>query len=352
MSQLFYIMTVPGLETLAFSEIRAKVPDADLVKFARGITLFRTTANPVDLLELRVSEDVFVALAHIKGLGSGRDALRVLHSATLNSDVYSALAAWRRTHNGYPPKSWRVVSQKVGTHDFRRIDAGQAVADALQKALPRGMRHLKDDTDIEIWLWLSGSEAVIGVRLSDASMRHRRYKQEHLPASLRPTVAAAMGWLAQPIAQDIVLDPLCGAGTVLIERALLAPYQQLLGGDIRPEAVEMAQHNARSAHVRAAWQAWDARSLPLEQGSVSRIISNLPFGKQIGSHAQNISLYAQLATEFRRVLTPDGLLVTLTSEDRLWESTLREHGWRINKKVVLVVLGQPASIFVVKREEA
>jgi len=41
--------------------------------------------------------------------------------------------------------------------------------------------------------------------------------------------------------------------------------------------------------------------------------------------------------------------VTLTSDDRLWDSLLRKRGWHIDKKVVLVVLGQPASIFVAER---
>ena len=180
-------------------------------------------------------------------------------------------------------------------------------------------------------------------------MRHRTYKSEHLPASLRPTVAASMAWLAQPTAEDIVLDPLCGAGTVGIERALLAPFKSVSGGDIRKEAVAMATHNARAAHVKATWSEWDARSLPLENASVTRIISNLPFGKQIGSPQENTSLYAALVKEFSRILTKDGVQVTLTSDDRLWEMALRDAGWRVTKKVVLVVLGQPASIFVAEK---
>src|SRR5712691_10111157 len=280
----FYVMAMPGLETLAFSEIRANVPDAELVKFARGIALFRTALSPQDLLQLRTVEDLFVALAHVTGLGHGRDALRVLYSATLNADISSALALWRRSHNRMLPRTWRVVSQKQGTHDFRRIDAGQAVSDALRRALPRGMHLVEDDADIEFWLWLHGSEALIGLRLSDATLRHRTYKREHLPASLRPTVAAALGWLARPTREDSVLDPLCGAGTILIERALLAPLAQALGGDIRDEAVAMARRNARSANVRANWQVWDARSLPIDSASVTRLITNLPFGKQISAH--------------------------------------------------------------------
>ncbi len=349
MSHLFYIMTVPGLETLAFSEIRANVADAELVKFARGIALFRTATEPGDLLNLHTVEDVFFALAHVKGLGHGHDALRVLHGATLNADLTSALASWRRVHPGTQPRTWRVVSQKSGTHDFRRVDAGQAVTDALRRSMPRSLRHVEDDADVEFWLWLSGSELLIGLRLSDATMRHRSYKREHLPASLRPTIGAAMSWLARPTAQDIVLDPLCGTGTIVIERALLAPFDRVIGGDIRDEAVAMARRNARSADVMATWKVWDARSLPFDEASVTRILTNLPFGKQIGTHETNVDLYAALIQEFGRVLTPDGLMVTLTSEDRLWDKVLREHNWKIVKKVVIVVLGQPASIFVTER---
>ncbi len=122
-----------------------------------------------------------------------------------------------------------------------------------------------------------------------------------------------------------------------------------MGGDIRNEAVAMAQRNAKSAHVAIEWSVWNARSLPLAEASITRILTNLPFGKQISSPQELEELYTALAQEFRRVLTPDGLLVTLTSADRLWENTLRMQGWRIVKKVVLVVLGLPASIFVVEK---
>jgi 23S rRNA G2445 N2-methylase RlmL len=211
------------------------------------------------------------------------------------------------------------------------------------------MHHVEDDADVEFWLWLSGSEALIGLRLSDATMRHRTYKREHLPASLRPTVAAAMGWLSHPTPDDIILDPLCGAGTILIERALLAPFETAIGGDIRKEAVAMARRNADSAGVTITWRVWDARSLPLDAASVNRVITNLPFGKQIGTHETNQTLYTKLSQEFRRVLQTEGRLVTLTSEDRLWDTVLHDSGWRIVKKVVLVLLGQPASIFVAER---
>ena len=41
-------------------------------------------------------------------------------------------------------------------------------------------------------------------------------------------------------------------------------------------------------------------------------------------------------------------MVTLTSDDRLWDAVLRDGAWQIDKKIVCVLLGQPASIFVTR----
>jgi 23S rRNA G2445 N2-methylase RlmL len=348
--QSYYVMTMPGLESIAFSEIKAHLPDAELLKFARGIAVFRTGASVAELLRLRTTEDVFVLLRHVTHLGRATSVLRVLHSATLQADVPQALELRRTGRHGPKPRTWRVVSQKQGEHEFRRVDAGEAVADALRRLLPRSLRRQEDAADLEFWVSISGSEAVIGLRLSDATMRHRSYQRRHLPASLRPTVAAAMAWLSGPTPSDRALDPLCGAGTILIERAQLLDYEQLIGGDIRPEAVEAARSNTRAAGARVSLQVWDARSLPLDAAGVTRIITNLPFGKQIGTPKANERLYPALMAEFDRVLAADGVLVALTSLDRQFQHLLDEQGWRATKKVVVVVLGQPATIFVAQRQ--
>ena len=346
----YYAMTMPGLETVAYSEIKSRLPDAELVKFARGIVLLRSGAPVGTLLKVRTCEDVFVTLRHISHLGRSREAVRVLHSATLQADSTKALSLWQVARHA-SPRTWRVVSQKRGEHEFRRIDAGKAVGDALQRLLPRSLHRLEDSADLEFWVSINGSEAFIGLRLSDATMRHRRYKQEHLPASLRPTVAAAMGWLSTPTATDRVLDSLCGAATVLIERGQLAGYQELVGGDIRPEAVAAARRNAKAAGIPISLQVWDARALPIDSASVTRILTNLPFGKQLGSSLANEHLYPAVVKEFDRVLTAEGVLVALTSQDRYFQQVLSAQGWYTSKKVVLVLLGQPATIFVAQRQQ-
>src|SRR5207244_1805177 len=113
--------------------------------------------------------------------------------------------------------TYHLVTQMNGEHGYRRTDAREALARGLAGKLPASWRQAEEDAAVEVWLTIEGSTAVCGLRLSDRTMRHRKYKLEHLPASLRPTVAAAMVRLADLKPRMVVLDPMCGAGTILAE---------------------------------------------------------------------------------------------------------------------------------------
>ena len=148
--------------------------------------------------------------------------------------------------------TYRLVAQMVGTHGYRRIDARTALARGLAGKLPASWRPAEENAAVEVWLSIDGPKAVCGLRLSDATMRHRTYKDEHLPASLRPTVAAAMVRLAGAAPGDIVIDPMCGAGTILAEQLVLARRRragavQVIGGDIDRSAIQAAAANLRNA---------------------------------------------------------------------------------------------------------
>src|SRR5260370_27424851 len=113
---------------------------------------------------------------------------------------------------------------------------------------------------------IDGATAACGLRLSDRTMRHRTYKMEHLPASLRPTIAAAVVRLADIKPKQVVLDPMCGAGTILAEvlewsRHTGVRQAAVCGGDIEKAALRAAGPNLRRlGHVNLV--RWDSRRLP------------------------------------------------------------------------------------------
>ncbi len=316
-----------------------------------SLLVVRSTAPPGDLLRARTVEDVFVLVADDKHVAPGRTGLAqirkaIADSAMLEAAVSSAIAVRPRRKGKV---TFRVIARKAGTHSYRRVDIQTAVERTLAARFP-AWRLVEDDAWLEVWVSLVGERFLAGIRLSDHSMRQRDYRAVSLPAALKPTIAAAMVQVTHPEPDDVFLDPMCGSGTILIERALAGRYRLLLGGDRDPAAVEATLENIGPRYKPIEIRQWNATNLPLDTASVSALSTNLPFGKQIGSPEENKTLYPALLQEWARVVHPGGWLALLTSERTLLRRSLnRQEGLVADEEIPVLVRGVPSAIFTVRR---
>ena len=128
---------------------------------------------------------------------------------------------------------------------------------------------------------------------------------ERLPWSTNPVVAEVIVRLAKIRPRHQVLDPFCGTGTILLAVRRRAPAAHVVGTDHDPRALEIATANGCRRLAQAK-----AEALPLPDRSIDRVVTNLPFGKQVGSHELNRALYPAVLRELDRVLTADGRAVS------------------------------------------
>lgn len=346
-----YALVHPGLEPITAEEIERDL-GGEVKKTGPGFLVFRVAEIDERLLSLRTTEDVFLFAWGTDQLSHRAEDLERIRRWTARDADWTNLL---RLHHGLRPKpkgrpTYRLVTQMEGKHGYLRRDAGKALAQGLAGKVPDSWRPAEENAAVEFWLTIHGATAVCGLRLSDRSMRHRAYKLEHRPASLRPTIAAAMIRLAEVRPRHIVLDPMCGAGTILAER--LAAAQQVRGGcvpvwggDLDFGAVRAAAVNLRRVGP-ALLSRWEAARLPLESGTVDRIVSNPPFGKQLSSPEAVGPLYHSMLREYDRVLRPGGVVVLLVSAAAVLRSAARNVGWKAQRQLGLRVLGQPATVTV------
>ena len=356
---LYYAHTMPGVQEIAWPEIRARLPESSFEAFSEfpaknGIALFRYSGAASDLLELRTVEDVFFLVQRTPKVEWGREGLsKIFRTIERNRFIEKGLGIHRsiRHGGGKGTRTFRVISRLAGRRQpFRRIDLERAVERALKNRLGRGWRAVDDGGEVEFWANLIGREFICGLRLSDASMRHRGYKQSHIAASLRPSVAAAMVWLTEPKPEDVFLDPMCGAGTILVERGLAERHRLLVGGDVRDVALQSASENIGPRHKPRQLFRWDVRRLPLRSGTVDKIAVNPPFGKQLGSPEENRALYRAILREADRVLAVSGRAVVISSEIELIRDSLRRlERLQIVRGYPVTILGQRATIYIVER---
>lgn len=353
---VFLAQTQPGFERVVADQLEqdlegVAVRGTRVVADKNGMVMFSYDGDVGDLLELRTIEDLFV-LVLSRDLPPTYAGLKALKESVGKARLDDAINLARQVQPGRGGRGrlrFRVVARQVNQANYRRVDAQEAV----EKGIAARADHkwqLAGDGGLEFWLTMLPNETLLALRLSDEKMRHRDEKREHLPASLRPSAAAALVWLARPRPDDVFLDPMCGAATLLIERAQAGRYRLLLGGDIREEAVAVARENVGSRYKPIELRQWDARQLPIDEAFVSAAAVNLPFGRQIGSVEDNRGLYPAFLREMARVLRPAGRLVALTGDTRTFESAFqRSSDLEAREAYPVQVLGRRAKIYVMRR---
>jgi 23S rRNA G2445 N2-methylase RlmL len=254
-------------------------------------------------LTVRLAEDVFAEIG--RTLRSEGDRAAWISGRILRPErIRRALDA--RAAMTYPVAkraTYRVVVRVLQERSFLRTDLRREFARTLGQQQPDW--RPADPAQVEVWVaeYLPG-RLVAGVRLSDARMRQHDGRAEERTGALRPTVAAAMVMRAGT-ADGLLLDPCCGSGTILAE-ARSAGWT-VRGTDIDAAAVATARHNVPGADVERG----DARRTELSDGSVSAVVSNLPFGQQYTVDEGMTAWLRTVLAEAVRVTVPGGRLVLL-----------------------------------------
>jgi putative N6-adenine-specific DNA methylase len=104
--------------------------------------------------------------------------------------------------------------------------AAQLVKDAICDQLreKRGERPSVDlkDPDIQLNLFIHDNQATLSFDTSGSPLHKRNYRLDAGEAPLQETIAAALLAIANYNGQEVLIDPCCGSGTILIEAALIA----------------------------------------------------------------------------------------------------------------------------------
>ncbi|XP_010216870.1 PREDICTED: THUMP domain-containing protein 3, partial [Tinamus guttatus] len=257
---------------------------------------------------------------------------------------------------------FRVTCNRAGDkHSFTSNDAARDFGGAVQEHFQ--WKADMTNFDVEVLLNIHNNEVVVGIALTEESL-HRRNITHFGPTTLRSTLAYGMLRLCDPQPTDIIIDPMCGTGAIPIEGATEWPSCYHIAGDNNPQAVKRAANNmssllkknenkeGTSSGIPLDIIQWDICNLPLRTGSVDIIVTDMPFGKRIGSKKKNWDLYPACLTEMGRICRPGtGRAVLLTQDKKCFAKALSRMGhiWRKGQTVWVNVGGLHAAVYLLKR---
>jgi 23S rRNA G2445 N2-methylase RlmL len=339
--QHYFARVTAGLEQLAWQDIERHAP-ARLLGYGHRRIDFVCAGPPAALLELRSVDDVYIFVARLGGLDHTRASLARLTQRIAQVDFAPAAAVCAAVRALGPRPSYRVTASHLGRRNYSRYDVEGAVEAGLADLLP--WRYVPNDPeepepDLDLRVLLEDDWALIGLRLGATPLHRRAYKVASRPGSLKAPVAYCLCLLAGLERGDTLLDPACGAGTILVEAAALMRAGVIVGGDIDTAALEtaranveavgltvsmahdaardlsnLASHAASAASPTILLYHGDASDLPLPDGAIRTVASNLPWGQQVPVGVDLAGLYQAILRSIARVLATGGRAALLTDQ--------------------------------------
>lgn len=214
-TKMLFISCSPSLEPLLIEELKLLgIDPADLKEGYRGVFLTRWSEKTIYLINYasRLACRVWLPLANFHCTGE-----RSLYEGTLAVDW----SAYLDTHTTF------AIDANVSHKRFQNsLFAAQVVKDAICDQFRKriGKRPSVDvkNPQVQLGLFIHGDTAILSFDTSGKPLHQRGYRQESVEAPIQETLAAAILFLANYTRENILLDPCCGSGTIIIEAALMA----------------------------------------------------------------------------------------------------------------------------------
>ncbi len=324
--------TVPGIEDIVVREITMK-----------GFEVYSWYKIGITELSGRViieSDDKI--LRYIRNFRTIEKAYLVIDEGTIPGRDLDSLSRLISSLNidpivemFTPHMTFAIRSTRAGDHEFTSMDISRLFGDKLRSSVRDRLGFYPivnlDNPDIIIELDVIGDRYVLAIEIIRRSLRHRSYRVFHHEATLNPPLAYAMNMLLgyDRYGKYLLLDPLCGSGTIIIEGLFHYVNSMYYG-------VEIYRHNCRGAirniyeagvHDRACIVCSDSTRLSSFIRYCDGIVTNPPYGIRMKTIDDSLrKFYIKILGEFSKVLRDGGRIVMISPR-----RGLVEHAAHVNK---------------------
>jgi len=331
------LTAAPGLERVAAEEASEKT-GAEIRAVMRG-KIFVSAGGAFDYGSLRCADNVYEYLQTLE-VGRTRGDLNDLKSLPPRAFENAASKINR---------AFKINASVAGRHNYNRFEAAAAFAEALRGRF--GFERAEDgECETELRLDAVEGTFLLSRKLTGAEFRFRGSARIFSRAAIRPTVAHALARLTRPEERDVFLDPFCGSGTILCERAEY-PFKEIIGADKNKAAVEAAESNFNPLPQNIKLICRGIEDLALPPCGVDAVATNPPWDMQIETGGL-FSLYNLFLKRCGESLSQNGRVVALTPHSDAITAAAENHGFTIENLCAVSLHGTLCGVYKIVRRSS
>lgn len=342
-----------GINDFAVQELK-ELPNVTIQNSLTGKVFFQTDCNSAPLLALKTVERIFVTIIHIEvepNVINCLDDWLTCKLCSKQSYLDDHLLTWKKISNktGDDPIKFRVNSRLSGS--FRKSSHFQRISALAGNIFQQNSTLIKDlhKPDLDVFLHLNDSFFTVGLQLTKRPLSDRTYLG-HI--AVRSTVCVAMCMAVGLTSDDVILDPMCGAATILVEAVKQFNCKAAVGVDCDISQLKLAQANLSTSlsYPQIELICGDSRAIFLKQQLFDVVLCDVPFGRKFGAPTEIHQLLKSIVNTIDAVTKPEGRIGILISE-QLRQSLidLCPHSWSLIKQHPLRLGTLPATIVTWKK---
>ena len=215
-----------------------------------------------------------------------------------------------------------------------------------------GGRLSNSPGDYEVTFRISetdGDACRLGILFAGLRDDRFAYRKETVAGSIHPTDAAAVIEAAKPYLTDDsqVLDPFCGAGTMIAERRKAGRIRSAFGVDMFGPAIEKARVNVKADNV---WFIHRDFFDYKQDHMFDEIVTNMPFREE-GASDEIALLYRRFFRKLPEHLREAGTLVMVSHDPKIAEASVPSN-MTIIRKIPMRERGDIAAFIIRFRQFA
>ena len=338
------IETLPGLKEITLTELQQR--------FAEKIKVVPCEAADT----IRVQYDYSPSDVHV--LRTAASCYLLLHFDIPRPNALLGHQHFRRLTGQIDRVRGMNPSGSFATFRLGAAGKNSTVFERLKDELAQYTHMTNEPEEADLFLRIRPSQVEpngweVLLRTTPRPLLTRSWRVCNMFGALNAAVAAAMIRLTDPDENDRFFNPMCGSGTLLIERLLYGRTQLAVGCDIDQEALDFASQNIQAAgladHIEIS--PMDARNLSMPDNSFDVICIDLPWGHQVGTHDENTELYPAVMREMTRVADRNGRMAIITHEINLFQETLADfsHDWTLERTIPVLQGGLHPRIYLLNK---
>lgn len=333
----YFSTFITGFQEVVETELKKLLPEVKILRLLDGLIIYETTASIQDIQKLRFINNSYIWLSQ-SSYTEGQKPEQVIEQLLRMSDFTRS----REATSLMFVKFFRVIVSK----ENETIAVDRKLLEKAESKIFYST-HLKvhrTRPDIEYWfIFRKEGISLFGARITPLGKETTR---KYNKGELRQELAHLLVLLSDPQKEDIVLDPFCGSGAIVLERVQAFPYTKLFASDIKEDLAEELRRKTKWGRQKIIVEKHDALNLDnLEDNSINKIITDPPWGLFEKPQENMSDFYRKMLFGFRRILNQDGTIVILVGRDSGFDQVLLESKFSQIQKIDILVSGQKATVY-------